>query len=245
MDKVNSIFMNPQDIMWIHGCLIIYDAMPLNDFAEVMKQLGKLDFSLDVFASGNAASTAVAGTKEDLIILKKSAEFKEICRIKWKTAIDDAAHKDYYETLSPEIRGWLERGKHGASVWTLFNRTVGQSIKGFIDDDCELYAYPKDLQQFNRCKKLVDAIPSVREKFNQVATISNEWNIVVKNFNFFSDALNRLTDTARKMHHPAFEGEVFEAIDKDYQLKLSPDKAYQVGEEIILNLEVKEQSPSM
>ena len=47
------------------------------------------------------------------------------------------------------------------------------------------------------------------------------------------------------MHHPAFEGEVFEAIDKDYQLKLSPDKAYQVGEEIILNLEVKEQSPSM
>jgi len=89
--------------------------------------------------------------------------------------------------LKDKIMNWLAHGERGISSETLAFKSIG------IDHESG-YA-PSDPSDFNRCLKLVDAIPEIKLHFDSIAKISDKWKKVIDNWDklekMFCDEVGR------------------------------------------------------
>ena len=76
-------------------------------------------------------------------------------------------------TLSPEAVEWLADGEHGSSSRAIFDHLVlGRPVDPF--------RYPSDVDDYQRCERLLRAVPGLRERFGQMAAVGPHWPPLVE-----------------------------------------------------------------
>lgn len=73
------------------------------------------------------------------------------------------------ETTEAQARGiaiWLATGRVGASSRAMAAHFVGQPCDG---------SYPHDADDFGRCEGLLDAVPGLRERVGEMASVNAYW----------------------------------------------------------------------
>ena len=103
-----------------------------------------------------------------------------------KSIGDDLA---FYERLTDhdciknKLLKWFARGKVGASSKTMARIAAGMPHHPFS-------CYPLDPSDFNRCLLLVDKVPEVRNYFEQIASLSPQWNALIQNWDELAKTFN-------------------------------------------------------
>jgi hypothetical protein len=69
---------------------------------------------------------------------------------------------------------WLANGETGVSSKTMAFTAMGQ---GYRDNH-----HPLDPADLNRCIKLVDEVPEIKDAFPKIAALSKEWQAVIDNW---------------------------------------------------------------
>jgi hypothetical protein len=70
--------------------------------------------------------------------------------------------------LSDEAVEWLADGEQGASSRAIFNRlALGRHVSPFD--------YPADIDDFQRCERLLRAVPELRDSFPLMAGVGPHW----------------------------------------------------------------------
>ena len=71
------------------------------------------------------------------------------------------------EMIEDKIFQWFATGEIGASSQTIVLRMIGKKYKH--------ESHPLDPDDFNRCIKLLDAVPEIRNRLNEMSKVSPEW----------------------------------------------------------------------
>jgi len=67
---------------------------------------------------------------------------------------------------------WLACGERGLSSNTMVTHLIGiNAMAGWTGGMC----YPHDPDDLGRCRKLVEQVPEIREKFEDMSSCSPEW----------------------------------------------------------------------
>jgi hypothetical protein len=77
-------------------------------------------------------------------------------------------------SIGEAIARWLLEGKPGVS-----SKAMASVALGLVPKD---HCHPLDLYDFNRCIKLVDAVPDVRGWFHEIRLLSPQWAAVIDNW---------------------------------------------------------------
>jgi len=75
------------------------------------------------------------------------------------------------KTLKEKVMDWMATGEVGAS-----SRAMAFYLSGLPCDG----SYPLDPDDFNRCLKLLAAVPELRERLPQMAAVSKSWAALVE-----------------------------------------------------------------
>ena len=99
---------------------------------------------------------------------------------------------------------WFAKGETGLSSTHMATVSGGASGNS---------SHPRDPSDLNRCIKLVDEVPEVREHFAQIAATTPQWGIVIANWD---DLASRLKSEANG--NPYFDAPVTYRRMKDLGL---------------------------
>lgn len=80
---------------------------------------------------------------------------------------------DAEKTMCERMSSWLLSDDVGASSSAMASVTLGEVNER---------SYPHDLSDFNRCLKLIKAVPEVRDSFDLIAKLSPTWEKLIKNW---------------------------------------------------------------
>lgn len=80
------------------------------------------------------------------------------------------------EDLYKKIMEWLANGETGLS-----SRTIAFKMIGITDSDTH-GSCPSDPSDFKRCLKLINRIPEIRARLNEMRPISKHWNALIDNW---------------------------------------------------------------
>lgn len=69
---------------------------------------------------------------------------------------------------------WLVTGEVGLS-----SKCMASVACGYSTED---YNYPRDPADLNRCIKLVDDAPEIRNSFSKIADLCPEWKVIIDNW---------------------------------------------------------------
>lgn len=77
--------------------------------------------------------------------------------------------------LSEDAQRWLIDGEHGTSSRAMFNQILlGRST---VDPD-----YPHDIDDFQRCERLLRMVPEMRPRLGEMAGLSAPWAALVESW---------------------------------------------------------------
>lgn len=82
--------------------------------------------------------------------------------------------------LSREANEWLRTGERGLSSEAIFSKLTGINI--LSPHPLGNAPHPYDPDDFQRCEKLLRAVPDFRARLNEMRKCSKEWNSLVENW---------------------------------------------------------------
>jgi len=100
--------------------------------------------------------------------------------------------------IKTKILQWLATGETGVS-----SRAIAFQMCG-IEKENLFYTYPFDPDDFKRCLKLINLIPEIRPRLDEMRPISIEWDAIIEHWREVEDC---------------FMGEVSEWLKNDYSKK--------------------------
>lgn len=78
--------------------------------------------------------------------------------------------------IKSEILNWLANGEVGMS-----SKTIAYKMAGIVYND-SYGAHPLDPSDFKRCLKLVNMIPEIRPRLDEMRAVSKYWNALIENW---------------------------------------------------------------
>lgn len=89
------------------------------------------------------------------------------------------------------MRTVSDRTERQIIIWGLFGET-GASSKAIVSQilfgHCPPGDFPRDAYDFNRCVKLLEAVPELRERLSEMSPVSKQWDAIVKNWDWIVSA---------------------------------------------------------
>lgn len=82
------------------------------------------------------------------------------------------------EELILQIATWFNEGERGISSEAMALKTLNQGQPQWPSG----ITNPHDPDDFRRCVELVRAAPGIRDAFNEIAGISDKWDVVIRNW---------------------------------------------------------------
>ena len=87
--------------------------------------------------------------------------------------------------LEPAAVAWVEDGDRGRSSETLFSVLTGVVLRS-----PQQYAAPSDASDFGRCRRLLEAAPSLLGQFDRMGEVSPEWRGLVQAWSQLSSVMD-------------------------------------------------------
>lgn len=106
------------------------------------------------------------------------------------------------EQLPEGLVKWLASGRRGVSSNTMVQVMTG--IKALTDN---YKSHPRDPSDFNRCHKLLEAVPALRFKLHLMKDESKAWSNLVDNW-------DKLTEMLLEERPTSARPEMFELMEK-------------------------------
>ena len=145
--------------------VLAYGPQPMDFISRAAKLCGK-DAALDTDVARMAGAMLAMGDLPALAALRTMLEAGALEAQRRATpAVSDAAAK------------WLASGSRGTSSETMFTVLTGVNALG--DDTPD---HPYDPDDFDRCLRLLAAVPELRAKLPLMAAQSPEWAALVNNW---------------------------------------------------------------
>lgn len=141
---------------------LAFEPFPVDAMGTVNKLLGK-GAVVDADVARMAGAIMAAGDKEALAALRERLEAGAL-----------KAVREENPELSKAAARWLAGGERGVSSNTMFTVLTGVNALGEWPKD-----HPYDPDDFRRCRKLLDAVPELKERLPLMATVSAEWEALV------------------------------------------------------------------
>lgn len=95
------------------------------------------------------------------------------------------SHKNCKQTWTEPIVN-PEKSKHERAYWWVQNGETGQSSKTmwgfFMGETPEIINHPHDPDDFQRCYKLLQAVPEWKRRMDELRILSPTWNALVDNW---------------------------------------------------------------
>lgn len=102
--------------------------------------------------------------------------------------------------LTENMKDWLRNGERGISSETIFEVMTGIPLAS----ETWGYSTPRDPSDFNRCHKLLKAVPEFRDRIKEVGEKFPHWKPIVENWDeleaLFSEELKRKDGMAPKLY---------------------------------------------
>jgi len=114
------------------------------------------------------------------------------------------------DDIKTKILQWFATGERGISSEAIAYQMAG------IKNGRKWNIHPSDPDDFKRCLKLVNLIPEIRLRLDEMRQVSAEWNALVENWKAVEDC---------------FMGEVAEWLTDEYSPK-GASKTYKLMDEI-------------
>lgn len=150
------------------GCTVVYGQIPVCDLVPILEEYG----------AGGVLDTHLA----DMLDANVAVGYPEALareREKATPACLEAATSRYGESaLSHEAVRWLAIGEQGMSSRAMFAYLTGISPPRSCTHDNRA-TLPTDADDFSRCYRLYQDVPEVRERFEQLASLSPQWASLV------------------------------------------------------------------
>lgn len=156
------------------GCLIITGTLSLREMTQLVEQQpdGHL---MDQDLARRLKASMVIGSQCSLDQLRASLP-----------AVDRALLVD----LPDGAREWLESGERGVSSETMFEVFTGIPLEQDRD-------HPQDLDDFRRCRLLLEQVPAFVEKLPLMAELSPQWAGLVSRWDLICIAMDAETPNWR------------------------------------------------
>lgn len=166
-----------------NGCTFVFGVLPIDAFGRLTRGYDKavvLDTDLARMAGANFAW----GKPAD--IQRAKDQYREI-------AIDRVRNGPKASELDEESIQWLAIGEQGRSSQAIFWRINAHLLFPDAKSSMESTAYPLDPSDLGRCRKLLEQVPSVNEKFVQVmGTMAGPvWAGLVENWECLCSTMDR------------------------------------------------------
>lgn len=166
-----------------NGCTFVFGALPINALARLTRGYAKavvLDTDLARMAGANFAW----GKPAD--IQRAKAQYRE-------SAIDRVRNGPKASELDEESVQWLAIGEQGRSSQAIFWRINAHLLFPDAKASIKEIAYPLDPSDLGRCRKLLEQVPSVNERFAQVmGTMAGPvWAGLVENWECLCSTMDR------------------------------------------------------
>lgn len=145
----------------IENCQILRGSIPINVVVAITKDLPR-GALVHTRLAKQFGATLVAGMPDDLARLAKVAP---------PMPLPPGAHR----LPTPAIE-WLQYGERGASSEAMFDALFDGH---FASNKEESTAAPSDADDFSRCRKLAEALPDCKDRFDRVAALSPTWAGIV------------------------------------------------------------------
>jgi len=84
--------------------------------------------------------------------------------------------------MKDKILNWLATGETGISSKAIAFKMAG------IENDCKWNTIPHDPDDFKRCLKLVNLIPEIRQRLDEMRSVSIKWNVLIENWKQVEDS---------------------------------------------------------
>lgn len=163
------------------GCRLVSGSIPLTSFSMLTKGLPKKAV-MDSHAARVLGVSYAMGLAEDL---KALCEEPDVIQAAYERARERAPG------LGEDALRWIALGKHGRSSMTLFQRLTGVRL---THDEGQ----PGDTADFGRCRLLLEEVPSIAGRWDEIAAISPAWSGLVKAWGRISEEMDREAPEWRK-----------------------------------------------
>lgn len=159
-----------------NGCRLVTGEVPASSFGMLSHGMPK-NAVIDPHAARLLGVTFAIGAPENLKALISDP------------AVATAARQRVngeFESLSAAAKEWLATGFHGISSMTIFKRLTGVKPPSLSHEH-----HPSDPDDLGRCRRLLDQVPDLHARLNEMADVSPVWQKLVAEW----EALCRLMDS--------------------------------------------------
>jgi hypothetical protein len=113
--------------------------------------------------------------------------------------------------IKTEILQWLVTGETGIS-----SEAIAYQIAG-IENWRKWHTHPSDPSDFKRCLKLVNLIPEIRSRLNELRSLSIEWNALVEHWKEVEDCfMSEVAEWLTVEYSQKRASKTFNLMDKIY-----------------------------
>ncbi|WP_077000026.1 hypothetical protein [Variovorax sp. KK3] len=140
------------------GCTILYGDMPLGAWLRLLRGASDLHV-LHADVARMLGATAVIGPRDGLARLRAQETAAAMGRV--RAQLGRSARR-----LDPEAVRWLAAGEQGLSSLALFALLTGVRPRHYGGSGLDL---PRDVQEFRRCRLLLEQVPSLRRGMSRLA----------------------------------------------------------------------------
>lgn len=158
------------------GCHIIMGAVPVTHMAALLNTAPP-DAVADAQIADRLGAALVYGAPDDC---RRLREEMEIGRPPGPEMAD--------APIEEKIQHWLEHGEVGVSSKAIAYRMLGQTRKSVINDMGHA-THPRDPGDFRRCQRLIDDIPEIRNRLDEMREMSPVWDRLVDEWGELAELL--------------------------------------------------------
>lgn len=90
--------------------------------------------------------------------------------------------------MNAELKHWVRHGDRGISSNAMVEVFEGYP-QGLINGWSPFSTHPHDPSDFNRCYKLLEAVPGYREQLPKTKAVSNTWKVLVEHWSELEELL--------------------------------------------------------
>jgi len=152
-------------------------------------------------------------------------EALERCLREWKAAAEQGESAPTDAQHKTEILQWLATGETGISSEAIAFQMAG------IENRRKWHTHPIDPSDFKRCLKLINRIPEIRSRLDEMHPLSIEWNALVENWKevedcFMEEAAEWLTvEDSQKRANKTFDlmNKIYAACENDFADRAKKD----------------------
>ena len=159
--------MSKYTVETLEGCKIIRGEVPLGDMAALMQQAPQ-GAVMDLRLASRIGAMMVFGAPAELDRLR-ARNLPPSPERQAQVAAARAAG------LEPAAVAWVEDGDRGRSSETLFSVLTGVALRS-----PQQYAVPSDASDFGRCRRLLEAAPSLMGQIDRMGEVSPEGRALVQ-----------------------------------------------------------------